>query len=118
MSLWTDILFSLKPRCPVCQRGRLFQPGSVTVVATCDACHEKLGQHDVGDGASVFLIFILGFTIVPMAWAFEIFFAPPLWVHAVLWTIVILGVMAVILPATKAFIILLDYRHRQGGRTS
>ncbi len=113
MSLKDDILFSLKPRCPVCRRGRLFRPMSVTVVAECDTCHEKLGQHDVGDGAAVFLIFLLGFTLVPMAWGVELLFAPPLWVHAVLWTVVALAIMAVILPAIKAYIIMLDYRHRR-----
>ncbi len=75
-------------------------------------CHATLGKHDVGDGASVLLIFLLGFSIIPAAWAFECFAAPPLWVHVVLWGIVALGMIALILPTAKAFIILLDYRHR------
>jgi uncharacterized protein (DUF983 family) len=112
LSLLSDIAFSLKPRCPVCRKGRLFKPWSVGTVEQCDVCHEKLGQNDVGDGASVFLIFVLGASIVPMALTFEHFVAPPLWVHVLLWGIVALGMIAVILPAVKAFIILLEYRHR------
>ena len=77
-------------------------------------CHAPLGKHDVGDGASVVLIFLLGFLIVPMAWAFECLAAPPLWVHVALWGIVALGIIALILPAVKAFLILLEYRHRPG----
>jgi uncharacterized protein (DUF983 family) len=115
LSLLKDLAFAFKPRCPVCRRGRLFKPWSVSVVEECGVCHARLGQNDVGDGASVFLIFLLGATIVPMAWGFELLFAPPLWVHVVLWGIVALGMIALILPATKAFIILLEYRHRPGG---
>lgn len=98
----------------MCQRGRLFKPWSVSVVDACSVCHAKLGQNDVGDGASVFLIFLLGFLIVPLAWAFELLVAPPLWVHVVLWGAVSLGVIALVLPATKALLILLEYRHRPG----
>lgn len=84
----------------------------MSVVKECSVCHAKLGQHDVGDGASVFLIFLLGFSIIPMAWAFELAVEPPLWVHVVLWGTVALGMIAVILPTVKAFIILLEHRHR------
>jgi uncharacterized protein (DUF983 family) len=112
LSLLQDLTFALKPRCPKCRRGSLFKPWSVTVVKKCAECGFYLGKHDVGDGASVFLIFLLGFSIVPMAWFFELAFAPPLWVHAVLWGAVALGMVALILPTVKAFIILLEYRHR------
>ena len=84
----------------------------MSVVEECAECHAKLGQNDVGDGAAVFLIFLLGASIVPMALVFEHFVAPPLWVHALLWGTVGLGMIAVILPTVKAFIILLEYRHR------
>ena len=98
----------------MCRRGRLFKTYSLNVVDECAECKTKLGRHDIGDGAAVFLIFFLGFTIVPLAWSFEKAFAPPLWVHGVLWGIVSLLLIALILPAAKAFIILLEYRHRPG----
>jgi len=112
MILREDILFSFKHRCPACKQGRLFKPYSVDVVSECDVCHADLGQYTVGDGASVFLIFLLGATIIPTAWLFECLVHPPLWVHAVLWGCVALGLIAVILPTVKAYIILLEYRHR------
>lgn len=58
-------------------------------------------------------MFILGFSIIPMAWLFENLVAPPLYVHVILWGIVALGMIAVLLPAVKAYIILLEYRHRR-----
>ena len=113
MSFLKDVLFCLKPRCPVCQRGRLFKPGTISAVDQCAECAAPLGQHDVGDGAAVFLIFFLGFTVIPAAWGMELLLSPPLWVHGVVWGAVVLGVILLLLPAIKAYIILLEYRHRR-----
>ncbi len=112
MTLVEDLIFCLKPRCPACRQGRLFKPHSVDVVNECDVCHANLGQYTVGDGASVFLIFLLGATIIPTAWLFECLVHPPLWVHAALWGCVALGLIVVILPTVKAYIILLEHKHQ------
>lgn len=72
-----------------------------------------MGKHDIGDAASVFLVFILGFFLVPLAWIFELAIAPPLWVHAVLWGAVAFALILLLLPAVKAYVILLEYRHRK-----
>ncbi len=112
MSFFEDLRFCLKPRCPACRQGRLFKQWSVDPVEECDVCHMRLGDNDVGDGASVFMIFLLGATIVPMALIVDHFFNIPLWVHAILWGCVMLGLIIVILPAVKAYIILLNHRHR------
>lgn len=119
MSLFQDIVFCIKPRCPVCRKGRLYRPWTVSVVDRCDTCDARLGDHDIGDGAAVFLLFILCFSIIPLAWAFELWVAPPLWVHAVLWGVVTLALIAIMLPASKAYIILLEWRHRPaaGGKS-
>lgn len=111
MPLADDILFCLKPRCPVCRKGRLYRPYTVSVVEHCDICRAPLGEHDIGDGAAVFVMFILCFSIVPFALLFEMLAAPPLWAHAVVWTVVGLGIIAVLLPGVKAYIIMLEWRH-------
>lgn len=110
-----DLLFCLKPRCPECRKGRLFKPYSLSVVDHCDVCQAPLSRNDVGDGAAVFLIFLLGLLIVPLAWVFELWVEPSLWVHAVLWGIVALCLIALLLPALKCYVILLEHRHRPGG---
>lgn len=84
----------------------------MALVEKCAHCGKPLAKNDVGDGASVFLIFLLGFLLVPLAWGFEKTFSPPLWVHGVVFGLVALVLIAVILPATKAYIILLESRHR------
>lgn len=63
----------------------------------CEQCGAELGRHDVGDGAAVFLLFLLCFSIVPLAWAFELAVSPPLWVHAVLWGAVSLGLIDLVI---------------------
>jgi uncharacterized protein (DUF983 family) len=78
----------------------------------CASCHVNLGQYEAGDGAAVFLIFVLGFLLIPLAWFFEIWIEPPLWVHVVLWGFVGLSLVILIMPRVKAYIILLEYRHR------
>jgi len=113
LSLRGDLLLALKARCPVCRKGRLFQKSSLAVVPVCDSCGTALSDCDVGDGASVFLIFFLGFLLVPLAWGAELMFAPPLWVHIAVCGAIGLGITLIGLPAIKAYIVLLEFRHRR-----
>ncbi|MDY0009292.1 MAG: DUF983 domain-containing protein, partial [Bdellovibrionales bacterium] len=62
-------------------------------------------------------IFILCFSIVPLSWVLELLYAPPLWVQVVLWTVVSAIAVAVMLPATKAYIIMLEWRHVKKAET-
>ena len=111
MSLVSDIVQSFKKRCPACGQGDLFS-APMQIAKTCNHCGEPLADNDVGDGAAVFLIFILGATLVPMAWVLELWMAPPLWVHVVLCAIIGgLGIF-IMMPTLKAYIMLLEYRHR------
>lgn len=109
--LLSDLNFSLKGRCPVCRKGKLFS-SFLTITKKCPACGAPLGDHDIGDGAAVFLIFLLGFSLMPLAWIIDVKFAPPIWVH--LLYVGGLGAIAVffLMPAVKSYILLLEYRHR------
>ncbi len=111
MQLLEDIGFAFTRRCPVCRTGKMFESG-LTVHATCPECGAPIGEHDIGDGAAVFMIFLLGFVIVPTAWALDLWIQPPIWVHAVLWGAVALAAIFVLMPVVKAYVILLQYRHR------
>lgn len=80
----------------------------------CAVCGLDLAKNDSADGPAVFLIFILGFALVPLALIFEFTIHPPLWVHAVLWSVVAIGITLGSLKPIKSCIIALQYRHRPG----
>lgn len=99
-------------RCPRCGQGRLFD-GILTVRERCESCGFDLRANDVGDGAAVFVILILGFVVVGLALLLEAKAEPPLWVHAVIWPIGIFGGTIAMLRPLKATLIALQYRHRR-----
>ena len=76
----SPIATGLACRCPRCGQGRLYG-GFLTVAETCDVCGLDLRKADSGDGPAVFIIFILGVLVVPLALLFEAQVAPPLWLH-------------------------------------
>jgi uncharacterized protein (DUF983 family) len=110
-SLAGVLLRGLRGRCPRCGRGALFA-GYLRIVDRCSACGLGFGGHDVGDGAIVFVIFILGFAVVAAALAVEVAYQPPLWLHAVLWGTMILGGTLALLRPAKGITVALQYRFR------
>jgi uncharacterized protein (DUF983 family) len=82
---------------------------------TCEICGLDLSEQDAGDGPAVFAILFLGMIVVGLAELVEIKFAPPIWVHLVLWTPLILAGALAMLRPLKAGLIALQYRHRMLG---
>ncbi len=107
-SPWTA---GLSCSCPRCGRGRLFR-GFLTVAERCAVCGEDLQKAESGDGPAVFIIFALGAVIVPLAWWVEVVFAPPYWLHAVLWPLAILALTLALLRPFKATLIALQFRNK------
>jgi uncharacterized protein (DUF983 family) len=102
-------------RCPRCGRGRLFA-GLLTVAGRCAVCGLDLAAHDSGDGPAVFVIFLLGFVFVGLAFWVEARFQPPIWLHLALWLPGILVGAVLLLRPFKATLIALQYRYRRGDR--
>jgi uncharacterized protein (DUF983 family) len=97
-------------RCPRCGEGKIFA-GLLTVQQTCLSCGLDISAHDAGDGPQVFVILILGLVVVGLAAFVEFRFSPPIWVHLVLWTpLILVGAVALLRPL-KAGLIALEYRH-------
>jgi uncharacterized protein (DUF983 family) len=97
-------------RCPRCGKGALYQ-GLLAVAPRCAVCDLDLRAHDSGDGPAAFAILFLGFIVVGLALVTEVRFAPPLWVHAVLWgPLILVGAIAILRPL-KATMVALHYRH-------
>jgi uncharacterized protein (DUF983 family) len=102
----------LNCRCPQCGRGRLFS-GYLKVAEKCEACGQELGVLDTGDGPAVFVMFIVLIITVPLVFLVYAMFEPPIWVHAILWPIVVIGLSLWLLRPAKGAMIGLQYKHRR-----
>lgn len=110
-SLRSTLGAGIAGRCPSCRRGRLFS-GYLALAPKCDVCGLDYGFADSGDGPAVFVILVTGFVVTGLALFTEIRYAPPYWLHAVLW-----GPLAVLLPlillrSFKGVLIALQFRHK------
>ncbi|HEX2580793.1 MAG TPA: DUF983 domain-containing protein [Dongiaceae bacterium] len=101
---------AIRARCPRCGRGRLYR-GVLALRSPCEICGLDLTSIDAGDGAAAFAIFALGALLMPLVLWLELAYAPPLWVHAVLWVPITLLAAVAILRPIKAFLMVQHYRH-------
>lgn len=102
-------------KCPRCKTGDLYENRySPKLRAHCPGCHLDLGKSDSADGPAVFLIFILGFSIVPLALLVSVMVSWPLWLHALIWGVILLILTVGMLRPIKAYIIALQFKHRPG----
>ncbi len=105
------IATGLACKCPRCGVGKLFA-GFLTVAERCATCGLDLKKADSADGPAVFIIFILGFLVVPAAFWVEFRFEPPMWLHAAIWPPLILAGALGLLRPLKGAMIALQYRHK------
>ena len=98
-------------KCPRCGRGPLYS-GFLTVAEHCPVCGLDLQEVDSGDGPAVFIIFILGFLVLPMALLFEAKVEPPMWLHVAIWPALILGSALGLLRPVKGVLIALQHRNK------
>ncbi len=96
-------------RCPRCGQGRLYK-GLLDVAENCESCGLDYSEIDAGDGPAVFVILFLGALVTGGALWVEVTWAPPLWVHAVLWPPIILGAAILLLRQIKTALIHQQYR--------
>ncbi|HEY5209112.1 MAG TPA: DUF983 domain-containing protein [Stellaceae bacterium] len=101
---------ALACRCPRCGRGKLYA-GLLTVAPRCSECGLDFAPLDTGDGPTGFVVLILGAIVVGLAFLVEVLFAPPFWVHAVLWVPVVIGGAILMMRPMKAWMIAQHYRH-------
>jgi uncharacterized protein (DUF983 family) len=102
---------ALRCRCPRCGEGRLYR-NLLEVRPRCAHCDLDLAQSDAGDGAAALVIMVLGAIIVGLAFWTEFHFAPPVWVHAVVWPVVTVPLAILMIRSAKAGLIAMQFRHR------
>lgn len=98
-------------RCPRCGKGKLFS-GFLGVRPRCELCGLDYGFIDAGDGPAVFVIIFAGFIVVGAALVVEMIYQPPYWVHAVLWTPLVLLTTIGPLRPLKGILIALQFKHK------
>jgi uncharacterized protein (DUF983 family) len=117
-SSFSPALAGLKGHCPRCGQGRLFQ-GFLNLRPRCEQCGLDYSFADSADGPAFFVMFIAGFIVAGAALAVEIAYAPPYWVHALLWGPLILLTTLAPLRPVKGLLIALQYHHKAAeGRLS
>ena len=110
-SLASTLAAGLAGRCPACGRGKLFS-GYLALAPRCDVCGLDYSFAEAGDGPAVFVILVTGFIVVGAALYVEMAYAPPYWLHAVIW-----GPLAILLPllllrSFKGVLVALQYKHK------
>lgn len=101
----------LKCACPKCGEGKLFTAGYLVPGEVCAHCGLDFSFIDSGDGPAVFVLFILGFGLAIIAALLHALFAPPMWVHAVVWVCGTVAGTFYFLRVLKAYMIALQYTH-------
>jgi uncharacterized protein (DUF983 family) len=101
-------------RCPNCGKGRLFR-AFVKPADRCTACGEDFSHQRADDAPAYFVILIVGHLVVPLALEVEILFAPPYWMHVVLWLPLILALALGLLQPVKGAIIGLQWAQYMHG---
>ena len=113
-----SITRGLAGRCPRCGEGRLFA-GFLDLRPTCERCGLDYSFADAADGPAVFVIFLSGFVVVFAALVVEFVYAPPYWLHAVLWLPLIAVTTLLPLRPMKGLMIALQFHHKAAeGRLS
>ena len=104
------IKVGLQGCCPRCGRGELFD-GFLKIRPRCSACGLDYAFADAGDGPAVFVMLIVGFLIMGLALWFDSVFAPPVWLHALIWLPLTVIIALVLLRKLKGIMVALQYRN-------
>jgi uncharacterized protein (DUF983 family) len=106
-TLWAGIT----GHCPSCGRGKLFD-GYLKLAPRCNVCGLDYNFADSGDGPAVFVILVTGFIVCGAALIVEVLYAPPYWLHALLWGPLSIILPLVLLRSFKGTLIALQFRHK------
>lgn len=94
----SPVTTGLRGRCVNCAEGSLFA-GFLTFAKRCEACGLDLEIEDAGDGPAVFVIFLAGIFICPLALIFHIKANAPIWLTMLIWApLLVLFCVAMLRP--------------------
>jgi uncharacterized protein (DUF983 family) len=105
------VLAGLKSRCPQCGRGALFD-GYLKFAPRCPDCGADFAVADTGDGAAVFVMFVVGAIVVPAAFIFQFAFHWPSWATITVVSVMTIALCLALLRPFKAVLFALQWRHK------
>ncbi len=108
------LLRGFRGRCPNCGQGHLFR-AFLKVADHCPVCGTALHHQRADDAPPYFVILIVGHIVVPLALTVETAFAPPYWLHAVLWGPLTIGLALGLLQPVKGAIVAWQWAHYMHG---
>ncbi|MEQ1578174.1 MAG: DUF983 domain-containing protein [Hyphomicrobium sp.] len=109
-----SMLRGLKQRCPACGTGRLYG-AYLKVNDKCPECGEELHHHRADDAPPYFTILIVAHIVgAGILWT-EQTYAPPTWVHWLIWLPLLLVLSLGLLPRIKGALIGLQWALRMHG---
>lgn len=96
-------------RCPRCGKGRLYR-NLLDMHERCSECGLTFKSRETGDGPAFFGILIVGALTAIGAAVVEIKYAPPFWVHAMIWIPFVVIGSVLSLRYLKAELLAMQYR--------
>lgn len=111
---WQAIRRGLSRRCPACGIGSMYGR-YLKVEHACAHCGTELHHQRADDAPPYFTMLIVGHVVVGGVLSVERQFAPPTWVHMVLWLPLVLGLSLAMLPIVKGGLIGLQWALRMHG---
>ncbi|MBL8549212.1 MAG: DUF983 domain-containing protein [Hyphomonadaceae bacterium] len=113
MSAHAPFVTGLRLRCPQCGKGRLFQ-SYLKFAPRCTACGADFAIADAGDGPAVFVMFLVGAIVVPLAFVLQFALKLPDWIVLSVAAAATIGLSLFLLPRFKAILFALQWRHKAG----
>ena len=101
----------LAGKCPRCGQGALFS-GFLKLAPTCGSCGLDYAKADSGDGPAVFVMFIVGFIAVALAFVARFTWEAPMWAAFAISGGATVGLTLLLLRPFKATLVALQYRHK------
>jgi uncharacterized protein (DUF983 family) len=98
-------------KCPRCGQGALFD-GFLKLRANCETCALDYSKADSGDGPAVFVIFIVGFAAVALAFIMRFVWFAPLAVAMAVSCLFAVALILLLLRPLKATMVALQYAHK------
>ncbi len=85
--------------------------GLLKIAPRCDACGASFESADVGDGAAVFALFIVGALAMVSFLLVEVAFRPPAWVHFIYQPPLVVLFSILCLRPLKGLLFALQFEH-------